>query len=146
MTRPDHVVLAGHTGRLLARVGLTAHTQWETDQHVIGTAVDASRELGRPITGPELHDLWEAAHTLWFQQHPPPATHLAELLDRIGQILADQDRADAVAQAQDRHATAVALTEGDAVLRHVTLTAPGHVRDRLPAWMTDPVDDLAVIP
>ena len=140
MTRPDHVVLAGHTGRLIARVGLTAHTQWETDEHVITTARAAARELGRPITGPELFDLWEAAHTIREQLHPPEPSRLAELLDRVGRALAARDAMDQELAGEAR---------GAVVIRHIALSARPHTRDVLPGWMTDepvqPSDAWAVL-
>ena len=139
-TRPDHVVLAGHTGRLLARAGLTCHTQWEVDENVIATTRAAARDLGRPVTGAELFDLWEAAPTTWAQRTPPEPNRLAELLDRVGQALAARDALDQESASTRR---------GAAVIRHIALNARPHTRDVLPGWMTDepvqPSDAWAVL-
>lgn len=139
MRRPEHVVLAGATGRLLARVGLTAHTRWETDEHVIKAALAVSRDLGRPVTGPELHDLWEAAHTTYTQTHPAELQHVEDLLHRVGR---------AYAQARDSIQAAVARNtereqerRGLFVLRGIAATASPYAADCLPSWLTDPTDE-----
>jgi hypothetical protein len=136
MTRPDHVVLAGHTGRLLARVGLHCHTRWETDEHVVKTAIAAGRDLGRPVTGPELHDLWEAAHTIYTQVRPVELRHVEELLISVGRAYRRASGTINIAIA--RNAERVSEQRGMAVLRQMVATSPAHTLDSLPNWLTEP--------
>lgn len=143
--RPDHVVLAGHTGRLIARAGLLCHTEWEVDEHVIATVLAATPDLGRPITGAELHELWEAAHTTWAQFNPPAPNHLNELLDRVGRAFAARIPAMREALADVNRAA----ERGAEVIRQMLERAQPHTLDVLPAWMTEapvqPSDAWAVL-
>jgi hypothetical protein len=140
MTRPAVVVLAGHTGRLVARAGLACETQWEVDEHLIATVIAASRDLGRPVTGGEVHQLWAAAHETWALLHPIPPDRLTALLERIGKALADPTRQALIAAAETRRK----VERGAAVLRQMAEGAPDFQRDRLPDWLTDDAEAVAV--
>jgi len=141
MSRPDHVVLAGHTGRLMARAGLTCLTQWEVDEHVVTTVLAAADELGRPVTGPEVLQLWQAGHETWAYFHPPAPDRVTALLERIGKALADPRRQGWVAAAQDRQQERHDERQGTTVLQAMAAAAPGYQRDRLPDWITNPSTD-----
>lgn len=130
----DHVVLAGATGRLMAQAGLTAHTRYEVDHRVVDAALSTSKELGRPITGPELFDLWEAAHTMWTHLQPSEQERTFQLLIRVAERMSPALKA--AASATDRLAARLAEFDGARVLAQMTADAPSHAV--LPDWITDP--------
>lgn len=130
----DHIVLAGHTGRLMARAGLLADTRYEVDQKVIETAIAASQDLHRPITGPELFDLWDAAHTVWTQLQPTEQERTFALIIRIADRMTPALKA--AAAAADRLRARVEEIQGGWAL--AAMAANAHSHTVLPDWITDP--------